>query len=296
MSTERTPASREPAVRIVPKHHLLVRISHWLTLPLLFLLTLSGLAIYWASPVLRHAPEATTGNTDYVVDVGGWLSRHLQGSVPSPTFLYDHFSIGTGQLALALRLHWLAAYLFMACGALYVTGLVAGGGYKALLPRRADFVDAARMIRYYAGRLPMALRRRPWPHPPVRGKYNALQRGAYASMGVAGALAVASGWAMHKPSQLGWLARLFGSYDGARVWHFWLMVFFAAFVVPHVVLVVADGWDTFRSMVTGWSRRAPASPVPTSEVPPPAPPTPPPAESAPVPTEEERPDGQEATA
>jgi len=24
------------------------------------------------------------------------------------------------------------------------------------------------------------------------------------------------------------------------------------FVIPHVVLVIAAGWDTLRSMITGW--------------------------------------------
>src|SRR5436189_6345234 len=77
-------------VRIVRKHHVLVRISHWLTLPLLGVLTLSGLAIYWAAPVFRHAPDAVTGSTDYVADLGNFLSRHLPGAKTSPTFLYDH--------------------------------------------------------------------------------------------------------------------------------------------------------------------------------------------------------------
>jgi hypothetical protein len=27
------------------------------------------------------------------------------------------------------------------------------------------------------------------------------------------------------------------------------------FVIPHVILVFADGWDTLRGMITGWSRR-----------------------------------------
>jgi thiosulfate reductase cytochrome b subunit len=33
------------------------------------------------------------------------------------------------------------------------------------------------------------------------------------------------------------------------------MGLFLLFVVPHVILVFADGWDTLRSMVTGWSKR-----------------------------------------
>ena len=97
--------------------------------------------------------------------------------------------------------------------------------------------------------------RRPWPHPETHGKYNALQRLAYASMPLVGLLSVLTGWAIHKPSQLGWLAALFGGYDYARVWHFWLLWVFVAFVIPHVVLVAADGWDTFRSMIVGWSER-----------------------------------------
>jgi hypothetical protein len=76
------------------------------------------------------------------------------------------------------------------------------------------------MIRYYLGVIRTAISRKPWPHPVVRSKYNALQRGAYFTMPLVGALVVLSGWAMHKPSQLGWLERLFVSYDGARIVHF----------------------------------------------------------------------------
>jgi thiosulfate reductase cytochrome b subunit len=48
---------------------------------------------------------------------------------------------------------------------------------------------------------------------------------------------------------------LFGGYNAARVWHFWLMWLYILFVVPHVILVFADGWDTLRSMIVGWSTR-----------------------------------------
>jgi len=47
----------------------------------------------------------------------------------------------------------------------------------------------------------------------------------------------------------------FGGFDRARVWHFWLMWLFIVFLVPHVILVFADGWDTLRSMITGWSTK-----------------------------------------
>ncbi len=261
-----TAAAGTPVIR---KHHILVRISHWLNIPILLYLGLSGMSIYWAAPVYKHAPDAL-GNDDYLGDLGTWVVRHIpavsHGYVvpstsdqtvthPAANWFYDHFSLGTGDLATALNLHWFFAYLFMANGLLYITGLLIGGGYRALLPRRTDIADAFSMIRFYLGVIPARLARKPWPHPPVYSKYNALQRSAYFSMPIAGTLAVASGWALHKAGMLGWLQTLFGGYDTARVWHFWLMWFFAAFVIPHVILVIADGWDTFRSMVVGWSRR-----------------------------------------
>src|SRR5262245_47824851 len=47
---------RDASTRIVRKHHALVRLSHWLNVPVLLLLAASGLSIYWASPVFRHVP------------------------------------------------------------------------------------------------------------------------------------------------------------------------------------------------------------------------------------------------
>jgi thiosulfate reductase cytochrome b subunit len=251
---------------VAAKHHWLVRFTHWANIPLLLGLGMSGLSIYWASPVLHHVPDVS-GNSDYFVDFGRWVvgllpiaSHHPGMSVDAfssyrDDWFYNHFSLGTGELAPALRLHWLFVYLFMLNGALYLLGLGLGGGYKALLPRRTDLRDAILMQIYYVG-LPIArVLRRTWNHPRNATKYNALQRAAYFSMPVFGVLAVLTGWAVHKPQQLAWLAAPFGGYDWARVWHFWIMWAFAAFVIPHVVLVFADGWDTFRSMVVGWSDR-----------------------------------------
>jgi thiosulfate reductase cytochrome b subunit len=253
----RAEASAETRL-VARKHHLLVRITHWLNIPLLLGMVLSGLAIYWASPVYQHPPNARTGSTDYLADAGFWAVAHLPGQADSDSpenWFYDHFSLGHGLLADSLRFHWFFAYLFMANGLLYLIGLAVGEGYKALLPRRADMAGALRMMRYYAGVVPAKILRKRWPHPPSAGKYNSLQKAAYLSMPVFGVLAVATGWAIHKPAQLDWLTRLLGGYDRARIWHFWIMWVFVAFVGPHVILVVADGWDTFRSMVVGWSTR-----------------------------------------
>lgn len=256
--TKKPPAELVPTVR---KHHVLVRVTHWVNVPLLLGLIASGLSIYWAAPVFRHPPDPVTNSREYLADLGIALARWFPDPRSQPRhWIYDHLGLGPQQLAIALRLHWALAYLFMVNGALYLLGLLTGGGWRALLPRRSDVGEMLRMVRFYLGAIPMWLLRRPWPHPPVRAKYNALQRAAYFSMPVLGTLVVLSGWAMHKPVQLGWLERLFGHYDVARVVHFACMVGLAGFIVPHIVLAIADGWDTLRSMVTGWSMRVKEEP------------------------------------
>ncbi len=203
----------QPGVLVVRKHHFLVRCSHWLNAPILLGLILSGISIYWASPIYQHKPDPNTGNTDVAADIGVWICAHVPGqhhySSP-PDWIYNHVSLGPGMLALALRLHWLCAYLFMLNGIVCVAGLVSGGGWRSL---------------------------------------------AYFSVPVAGLLSVATGWAIHKPMQLHWLAAAFGGYNAACVWHFWLMWIYIFFVVPHLILVFADGWDTLLSMIVGWSTR-----------------------------------------
>ena len=64
-----TPES-EAGVLVVRRHHLLVRCSHWLNVPILLGLILSGMSIYWASPVYQHKPNPLTGNVDPLADVG----------------------------------------------------------------------------------------------------------------------------------------------------------------------------------------------------------------------------------
>jgi thiosulfate reductase cytochrome b subunit len=251
-------SAKESRVPTIRKHHLLVRWSHWLNVPILLGLILSGMSIYWASPVYQHRPDPATGNVDFVADVGTWICAHVPGwhhySNP-PDWVYNRVSLGPYLLASALRLHWFFAYLFMLNGLVYIGGLALSGEWRALLPRLTDLRDALKMQLYYVGKPVAVLLRRTWLHPRFTTKYNALQRLAYFSMPVAACLSIATGWSVHKPMQLYWLAAIFGGYDAARMWHFWLMWLFILFVVPHVALVFTDGWDTLRSMIVGWSTR-----------------------------------------
>src|SRR6202140_3799686 len=46
----------QPGVLVVRKHHFLVRWSHWLNVPILLGLILSGISIYWASDLNATSP------------------------------------------------------------------------------------------------------------------------------------------------------------------------------------------------------------------------------------------------
>ena len=166
----------QAGVRVVRRHHVLVRCSHWLNVPILLGLILSGISIYWASPVYNHRPDPQTGNTDSLAAAAIWICEHAPGmhqySSP-PDWLYNHISLGPGMLAVALRLHWLCAYLFMLNGLFFAIGTVMGGGWRSLLPRRTDLRDALKMFRYYLG-VPLAkLTRHSWMCPRFNTKYNA---------------------------------------------------------------------------------------------------------------------------
>ena len=101
----------QPGVLVARRHHLLVRWSHWLNVPILLGLILSGISIYWSSPIYQHKPDPNTGNFDVLADIGIWICAHvpLHHYNSPPDWIYNHMSLGPGMLALALRLHWLCA-------------------------------------------------------------------------------------------------------------------------------------------------------------------------------------------
>ena len=162
----------KPRALVVRRHHLLVRISHWLTIPLLLGLILSGISIYWASPIYQHDPNPTTGSFDSFADAGIWICAHipwLHHYADPANWVYNHGSLGPYMLAFALRFHWLCAYLFMLNGLVYLAGLCIGGGWRSLLPRLSDARGVLQMARYYLS-LPYAILARRQPSIPTSGQ------------------------------------------------------------------------------------------------------------------------------
>jgi len=228
MSAPGSPVSPPPlsTASRVRRHHWIVRLTHWLTFGLLIGMIGSGLQIYGA--------YARFGERD-----GPFYLN------PFEEYAFPRWSRLGGWLAGGLNWHFALMWPLIAVGVLYLGYLVASGEWRSLLFRPRDFRGAIEMQKYYL--------RLGKDHPP-QGKHNPLQKLAYTFIVVLGVLAVLTGFAIYKPTQLAWLTTLFGGFQAARYWHFWTVWIFVGFLIVHVVLVFAVDPASLRAMITGWYR------------------------------------------
>jgi thiosulfate reductase cytochrome b subunit len=208
-----------------------VRATHWLNAVLLVGMIASGLQIYTAFPHFGMKGDV------YPVP-NPFDSSRLPSGIPAWARL-------GGWLAGGLNWHFALAWPFVLTGVVYVGFLVLSGQWRSLLFRARDIRPALQMQLYY-----LHLRRE---HPP-QGKHNALQKAAYTFIVLLGAISAASGFAIYKPVQFGWLTALFGGYELARYWHFVTVWLFIAFTIVHVALVLLVDPASLRGMITGWYR------------------------------------------
>jgi thiosulfate reductase cytochrome b subunit len=203
-----------------------IRLAHWINIPLLVIMTGSGLQILAAYPAL--GPRGA---------LYSWYP--FQNDAP-PSWL--RFG---GWLAGARHLHFAIAWFLILNGLIYLTYMIASGEWRrrVFIPSR-DTKNALAMFGYY-----LRIRKT----PPPEDFYNGLQRIAYTSAILLGVVVVLSGLAIYKPVQLHWITAAFGGYDVARVVHLTCLVLLAQFTAMHLVLVALHP-RTFITMVTGGQR------------------------------------------
>ena len=244
------------------RHHLIVRITHWVNAIALLVMIGSGLRIFNAYPAFARRGET-------------FCCYPFEGHrIP------DWLTFG-GWLAGARNWHFAMMWVLVVNGLVYLGFVYLHGEWRDLVPRRGIVRDAIDMVKFYVAA------RRDHPH---QGKHNALQRLTYFSLPFIAVASVLSGLAIWKPVQLAPLTWLLGGFVWARYWHFLAMTTLVAVSFVHVFMVFAVDPYSLRGMVTGRydesksperrnarpfvNLRAPAPLSPPTAPPPPAPPPP----------------------
>jgi thiosulfate reductase cytochrome b subunit len=264
-----TSASGAPETgrRLVYRHAVLTRITHWITAISIFVLIVSGLqifnahpALYWGeqshfdSPLLSMGPVRgedgvwrgetqilgarfdTTGVFGISEDGGRTVSRGF----PAWATLPSYQDLATGR-----RWHFFFAWLLVASAVVYLAaGLATRHVWRDLVPSLAQLRGIGRSIRDH-----ILLR---FEH----GRdYNVLQKLAYLGvMFVVLPLVVLTGMTMSPGlnAAFPWLVELFGGRQSARTIHFVCAFLFVLFIVVHLVMVLITGvFNNLRSMITG---------------------------------------------
>ena len=202
-------------IRISKKHPLWIRWAHWIHFPVLMLMVLSGLQIYWANAAYTR-----------------FIDRQI----------FTYFGLDHA-LADGMYLHFSLAWIFVLNGVFYFLYLLVSRQWRELIPTRSSFKEAIQVFLHDIG-----LRK----EIPRHGKFNAAQRLAYTSVLFIGVITTISCFAIYKPLQLDWLLQIFVSYEIARFVHFISMIAFIMFFFVHIIQVVRSGWNNFQAMVTGY--------------------------------------------
>lgn len=217
--------STDPPERVAKeKHPRAIRWMHWLNFPILTVMIWSGLRIYWSFDVSR-VPSIRFGEETLF-----------------PEGFYDVLQLDR-KLARGMAFHFSFGWLFLINGLAYVLYLAYSREWKHLVPRLSELKKIPGVMLHDIG-----LRK----EKPEQGQYNVMQQLAYSAVILMGFIALATGFAIYKPVQLGWLTAIFGGYKSARLIHFIVTMSFMAFFVVHILQVVRAGFGNFWSMVTGY--------------------------------------------
>ncbi len=208
---------------VKPRHHWIVRVTHWVNFVALTIMVASGLRIFNASPAF--APKGGT------FCCWPWEGKEIPASL---TF--------GGWLGGARHWHFAMMWLLVVNGLVYLTFVYLHGEWRDLVPHRGDLRDTWAMIKFYT------FVSKNHPH---QGKHNALQKGAYFVMPWVGVVCVVTGIAIWKPVQFAPLTNLMGGYAWARYWHFMAMMAIVVLAMGHIFMVFAVDPYSLRSMITG---------------------------------------------
>ena len=261
------PASPPATTERVYRHRLPVRISHWLNVPVLFILIMSGLQIFNAHPALYWGDRSDRDQP--LLSIRPMNSE--RGEIRGITTILGHqfdttgvlgYSNGSGRafpawatvpsarwLAMGRQWHLFFAWVFVINGLLFMTyALISRHVTRDLAPTGKELRGIGKALKDH-----IVLRH---PTGDEAKRYNVLQKLAYAGiLFVVAPLIVLTGLTMSPTidAAFPWLLTVFGGRQAARTIHFIACFSFVGFIVIHVSQVILTGFfNNIRSMITGW--------------------------------------------
>ncbi len=221
--------------QLIPVHSRFVRVTHWLNAIAIIVMIGSGWRIYNNVPIFHWLtfPE--------------WATL---GGDPDITYKLNK----DAGFSNALLWHFAFMWLFFINGAVALSvGALSGRLRRKWLP-----ISVQELVHDLREALSFNL-----AHDDIT-IYNAVQKLLYIGVVLAMILMLASGLAIWKPVQFGWLTWLFYDFQGARLAHFLGMSAIALFLLVHVTLAVLVP-QTLVAMTTGSIRvAAPADEEPAA--------------------------------
>jgi thiosulfate reductase cytochrome b subunit len=233
-----------------PRHALVVRVTHWITVGAFLALWITGTAIVFSHPRFYWGE---TGN----VNMKPLFTLPIPASRDTVPTGYGR--VLPDQNGWSRYLHFEAAWVLVLTGLVYGSwGLWTGHFRRNLLPERG-----ARGWRAYWGRLARYLRRAP-PDAGEERSYNVLQRTAYlAVIFVLIPLVIVTGLALSPsfnsavPEIVDWL----GGRQSARTLHFFVSWALVLFLAVHVTMVALAGFRSrMRAMIQGHAKKTEEQP------------------------------------
>jgi thiosulfate reductase cytochrome b subunit len=268
-------AAADSERRLFYRHRLPVRLMHWINVISVFLMLMSGLAIFNAHPHLYwgkvsdfDAPllsmtarpgadgdlHGVTQIAGHVFDTDGVLgASRVEGRAQKSERAFPAWATipGPQSLATARNWHLFFAWIFVLNGFAYIAYTVLSGHLRRdLAPRRAELRGIAGSIKDH-----LLLRH---PGREAAKRYNVLQNLTYlAVIFILLPLIVLAGLGMspRMDSLFGGWVDILGGRQSARTLHFAAAFLLLAFVAVHVFEVIVTGlWNNLRSMITGYYR------------------------------------------
>ncbi|MEK6803675.1 MAG: cytochrome b/b6 domain-containing protein [Nitrospirota bacterium] len=251
----------------VYRHRLPVRISHWLNVPCLFILIMSGLQIFNAHPALYWGDRSDRDQPLLSIRPMKTESGETKGITTVLGHQFDTtgvlgYSNGMGRafpawatvpsakwLAMGRQWHLFFAWLFVINGVLFAAyAFISRHVTKDLLPTGQDLKNIPQAVKDHL--------RLCHPQGNEAKRYNVLQKLAYVGVlfGLA-PLIVLTGLTMSPTidAVFPWLLTIFGGRQAARTIHFIACFSFVGFIIIHVAQVMLSGFfNSIRSMVTGY--------------------------------------------